>query len=410
MRSHVIGIAVLTTVFLPGVVKADVIDDWNARAIAAILTAGRTQTVGFIELTIVQAAVYDAVNAIDGVRHQPYASSPQTNPAASMDAAAAQAAHDVLVWLYPTQASSFDSALAATLAAIPAGSPKLDGIAAGASAASALITLRTNDGRDAPIGYTPGSAPGEWQPTPPTFLAAQTPWVAFVRPFAIQSPSQFRSGPPPSLSSNDWAEAFNEVKQRGALVGSSRTADETTQALFWTDNAPSQYNRYFRRIAADQALTQADKARMYAEVNMAAADAGIGCFDGKYTYGFWRPVTAIPAADTDGNSHTVADPTWLPLATTPNHPEYPSAHACVSGAIADTLAAFFGTDHVTTTVDSNVTHTALTFDRFKDVFAYVYEARILAGLHYRFSMNAGRQLGRQVSAWLVRNQFKPVER
>ena len=410
MRSHVIAIAVLTAVFVPAVVRADAIDDWNARAIAAILAANRTPTVGFIELTIVQAAVYDAVNAIDGGRHQQYASSPQTNPAASIDAAAAQAAHDVLVWLYPAQAAALDASLAATLGAIPAGSPKLDGIAAGASAASALIALRTNDGRDAPIGYTPGSAPGDWQPTPPAFLAAQTPWVAFVRPFAIQSPSQFRPGPPPSLSSNDWAEAFNEVKQRGALAGSNRTAEETTQALFWTDNAPSQYNRYFRRIATEQILTQADKARMYAEINMAAADAGIACFDGKYAYGFWRPVTAIPAADTDDTPHTVADPGWLPLATTPNHPEYPSAHACVSGAIAATLAAFFGTDHVTTTVDSNVTHTAVTFDRFKDVFAYVYEARILAGLHYRFSMNAGRQLGRQVSARLVQTQFKPVQR
>jgi hypothetical protein len=294
------------------------------------------------------------------------------------------------------------------LAPIIDGTAKSDGLAAGAEAAAAMIRLRTNDGRDAPIGYTHGSGPGAWQPTPPAFLAAQTPWVAFVRPFTYQSPSQFRPGPPPSLASDMWADAFNEVKLRGALVGSNRSAAETIQATFWTDNAPTQYNRYLRRLAAEQQLSAADKARLYAEINMAGADAGIGCFDAKYAYGWWRPVTAIRNADADDNPATVADPLWTSSVVTPNHPEYPSAHACVSGAIADTLADFFGTDHVVSTIESAVTHTAVEFARFRDIYRDVHEARILGGLHYRFSMNAGRRLGRHVSNRLTRHYFRRV--
>lgn len=399
----------LLALLCPSVVcAADAIDDWNARAIAAMIAANRTQAVGFVEMTIVQTAVYDAINAIDGGRFTPYASRPRANPAASMDAAAAQAAHDVLVFLYPAQAASLDAALATSLTLIVDGTSKIDGVAAGASAAAAMIARRTNDGRDAPIGYTPGTGPGVWQPTPPAFLAAQTPWLAFVVPFTMRAPSQFRPGPPPSLTSQRWADAFNEIKLRGALVGSNRTADETIQARFWTDNAPTQYNRYLRRLAAEQHLSQADRARLYAEINMAAADGGIACFDAKYTYGFWRPVTSIPAADTDDNPGTVPDPAWQSAVVTPNHPEYPSGHACISGAIAVTLASFFGTDHVTSTIESLVTNTSFESARFKDVYRYVHEARILGGLHYRFSMNTGRRIGRDVSKQLTHHYFKPA--
>jgi len=314
----------------------------------------------------------------------------------------------VLVFLYPAQAPDLGTALTASLALVADGAGKTEGIGAGAAAAAALIARRLNDGRDAPIGYTPGTGPGAWQPTPPAFLAAQTPWIAFVLPFTMNAPSQFRPGPPPALGSDKWEDAFNEVKLRGALVGSNRTADETIQARFWTDNAPTQYNRYLRRLAAEQRLAPAAKARLYAEINMAAADGGIACFDGKYTYGFWRPVTAIPAADTDDNPATVADLGWLPSVLTPNHPEYPSAHACVSGAIANTLDAFFGSDAVTSTIDSAVTQTAATFARFSDLYRDVHEARILGGLHYRFSMNAGRRIGRDVSRQLTRHYFTPV--
>lgn len=409
--SFVMAIGVALTLVSSSISRAaDVLDAWNARAVAAAETvAGRTQAVGFVEVAIVQAAVYDALNAIDGGRFQPYGSNPDTNPAASMDAAAAQAAHDVLIWLYPAQAADLDAALDASLAAIPEGAAKTDGIAAGVAAAAAMITLRTDDGRDAPIDYTPGSGPGVWQPTPPAFLAAQTPWLAFVRPFTMKRPSQFRSGPPPSLSSDEWSDALAEVRLRGALVGSNRTPDETEQALFWTDNAPLQYNRYFRRLATDQQLGPADKARLYAEVNMAAADASIACWDSKYTYSFWRPVTAIHAESGDDNRNAITDPIWLPLATTPNHPEYPSAHACISSSIVETLASFFGADDIVSAIDSTATGTARQFDRFGDMYLYVHEARILGGLHYRFSMNAGRRLGRHVAHRLVRHYFRPSD-
>jgi hypothetical protein len=402
------GFLVLVLVCPTRAIATDAIDEWNARAIAAMNTARRTQIVGFIEVTIVQAAVYDAVNGIDGGHFKPYASQPKVPPTASIEAAAAQAAHDVLVFLYPAQATDLDAALAVSLGGISGGVAKADGIAAGAASASALIALRTNDGRDAPIGYTPGSGPGAWQPTPPAFLAAQTPWVAFVRPFTMSSPAEFRPGPPPSLASDEWAVAFNEVKRRGALVGSDRTPSETVQAQFWTDNAPTQYNRYLRRLAAEQHLPAPDKARLLVEINMAAADAGIACMDAKYAYSFWRPVTAIPAADTDGNPATTADTGWLPTVTTPNHPEYPSAHACVSGAIVATLADFFRTDRVPSTIDSAVTQTSVEFARFKHLYRSVHEARILGGLHYRVSMTAGRRIGRSVSRHLTRHFFRPT--
>jgi hypothetical protein len=401
-------LAVLALVYPPVVGATDAVDDWNARAIAAMNTAKRTQVAGFIDVTIVQAAVYDALNAIDGGAFRPYASRPQVHRGASMDAAAAQAAHDVLVFLYPAQTADLGAALRASLAVVADGAAKTDGIGAGAAAAAALIARRLNDGRDAPIAYTPGTGPGAWQPTPPAFLAAQAPWIAFVLPFTMNAPSQFRPTPPPALGSDKWEDAFNEVKLRGALVGSNRTPDETIQARFWTDNAPTQYNRYLRRLAAEQRLAPAAKARLYAEINMAAADGGIACFDGKYKYGFWRPVTAIPAADTDDNPATIADFGWLPAVVTPNHPEYPSAHACVSGAIVNTLAAFFGSDAVTSTIDSAVTQTSAAFARFSDLYQYVHEARILGGLHYRFSMNAGRRIGRDVSRQLTRLYFNPV--
>lgn len=397
--------------FAPPSSAQDAIDQWNAIAVnEAAVVAKKPPTAGLIDVTIAQLAVYDAVNAIDGGRFQPYASLPAANPTAAIDAAAGRAAHDVLVWLYPTRQASLDAALATTLAAIPEGAAKADGIAAGAAAASAVIALRTNDGRDAAITYTPGSGPGAWQPTPPAFQAAQTPWVALVKPFTMTSPSQFRPDGPPALSSQEWAEAFNEVKTRGVAVGSDRTPEETETALFYSENGLPQFNRYFRRIAADQGLSPSAKARLFAMGNVAGSDALIGCFDGKYTYGFWRPVTAVPAADTDGNPGTSADPAWVPLLVTPNHPEYPSAHACFSKGITRILALFFGTDRVTTTIDSVVTGTTRTFDRFTDLYDDVHRSRILGGIHYRFSMEDGRQLGRHVANQIARDYFQPARR
>ena len=397
---------------MPGIADAQTaIDRWNKIAVdASVLVAKRTQTVSTMEVAIVQAAVYDAVNAIDGNRYQHYAIRLQAVPWASLDAAVATAAHDVLVWLYPPQQLQLDQELSASLALVPGGAAKAGGITLGALAAAAMVALRTGDGRDDSITYTPGSGPGAWVPTPPSFLPAQTPWVAYMKKmFTMTSVSQFRPGPPPALTSPEYAEALEEVRTRGGLTAITRTADETTQARFWSDNFTAQWNRYARNLATAQHITAPDRARLLAEMNMAGADAATACLEAKYAYGFWRPVTAIPAADIDGNPATMADPLWLPLLTTPNHPEYPSAHACGSKAITDLFAAFFGSDHVVSTIDSAVTGTARTFARFSDIYRYVHDGRILGGLHYRFSMNAGRTLGMKVTQQLVAKYFRPQQ-
>ncbi len=404
--------AALPLMFAAPSFAQDAIDEWNTIAVnEAVAVAGKPPAAAVIDISIVQIAVYDAVNAIDGGHFQPYASQPVTNGSASIDAAAAQAAHDVLVWLYPAQHAALDVALATTLSPIADGSAKADGIAAGADAASAVIALRTNDGRNAPITYTWGTGPGDWQPTWPAFALPQTPWVAVMKPFTMKSPSQFRPDGPPALSSDEWAEAFNEVKARGALNSSVRTPEETEVANFYNEHGATQFNRYFRRIAAEQGLSQMAKARLFVMGNVAGSDALIGCFDGKYTYGFWRPVTAIPAGGTDGNPDTDADPDWKPLLPTANHPEYPSAHSCFSKGITTALALFFGTDEVTTTIDSTYPGAgpARTYEQFSDLYADVFRARILGGVHYRFSMEDGRALGRNVARQMARNYFQPVD-
>jgi hypothetical protein len=386
---------------------------WNTIAItASVGVAKRTQAVSTIEVTLVQAAVYDAVNAIGGGRYKPYASAPDAPAWASVDAAVATAAHDVLVWIFPQQVEDLDARLAESLAAIAEGPEKQAGINVGAAAASAIIALRTNDGRyDPTVVYTVKSGAGAWQLTPPAYAAPQTPWVGAMKPFTMTSPSQFRPAAPPALTSAEYAKAYNETMTRGGVFNSNRTNAETAQGFFWADNFTVQYNRYLRGLAVEQHLSAADTARLLAQINMVASDAFIACMDAKYTYGFWRPVTAAPMAGDDGNPDTAPDAQWLPLLITPNHPEYPSAHACGSGAVTDALIAFFGTDRIRSTVTSTIGGSGFTrtFNRFSDMYADVHESRILAGLHYRFSMNVGRVIGSKVSRQLVKNYFTPMK-
>jgi hypothetical protein len=408
-----VAVALLAAVCptVPAAAAGNPVTTWNAYAVNFI--AGKLKKAGAaatIDLTLVHAAVYDAVNAIDGGRFKPYASAPSAAPNASVDAAVGQAAHDILVWLAPSDAALLDGELAAALLAIADGPEKEAGIATGAAAARAVIALRTNDGRNDPsVVYVPPQSVAAWVLTPPAFAAPQTPWVGTMKPFTMSSPSQFRPLAPPAVTSDDYANAVNETMRRGALTGSTRTGAETTQARFWAEHFATQYNRYLRDLVVQQALSPADAARLFAQVNMTAADSLIACWDGKYTYGLWRPVTAIREAAVDGNAATVADPLWTPLLVTPNHPEYPSAHGCGSSAIVETLAAFFGTDKVRTTITSTTDATPRTFDTFRDLYADVHESRILGGLHYRFSMNAGRVVGLKVARQLTKKYFVPAE-
>jgi len=391
-------------------VRADAVLDWNAHAARAIVTVGgQVPPRALIRLAMVHLAIYDAVNAIEGAPFESYASVPNVVRPASAEAAAATAAYDVLVALFPAQVVDLDAKYAASLAALPDDIAKVNGIAVGQQAASAILIARAQDGRDATVPYVPGSGPGVWTPTPPAFLAAQAPETPFVQPFTLNSASQFRPEAPFSLASEDWARDYNEVKALGSAVGSSRTAEQTDIARFWSDNPPLQWNRAWRALSMDKGLGLADNARYFAMLTSASADALIACWDAKYSYNFWRPVTAIRAGDSDGNPETEPDPVWIGLLVTPNHPEYPAAHGCFSGASTETLKYFFGTDEIAFRMDSNVAglvDPVRTYSRFSDALTEVLDARIYGGMHYRNSTRIGANIGKQVSRYTTRHSFR----
>lgn len=397
---------------VPGVSRADVVTDWSAIAQTAIVTnAGRPPSGTIIDVAYVFAAVYDAVNGIDG-SYTAFAVSPtNASPRASQEAAAVAAAHYVLKTFYPDQATFLDNAYAISLAGIRAGTARDQGVAIGVEVATAFMALRANDGRNAVVPYVFGSGPGVYQLTPgapPPPASPATPWVAQMKPFGLLSPSQFRAYGPPNLTSERWAHDFNEVKAFGALIDSRRTPRQTEIGRFYSEHPGAQLIRNFRDFAAAQRMTVADRARLLAVLHISSADAIIACFDSKYFYNFWRPTTAIVAADTDDNDATEPDGGWLPIVTTPNHPEYPAAHGAVTTAYAEALRHFFGTKRVTITLTSTVTGTAHTFNHTDKIIKEIIDARVYGGMHYRFSGVHGSTMGRKVADWIADNYFQPV--
>jgi hypothetical protein len=384
---------------------ANPIVDWNQIALTTALTTPGTQ----IYLTYVHLAMFDAVNAIDR-RYQQYGPEFHGPKNASKEAAAISAAYQTLLNYFPGQAAALQAQYDAAIAVIPDGQAKASGIAVGQIAAARIVVLRTGDGRNANVPYTyPTSpVPGVWIPTPPAFAPPVTPWVGQMVPFTMQSASQFLPvNGPPDLGSRQWARQFNEVKLLGAANSSVRTAAQTEIALFWTANPVATYFGAFGQLAIDRHLSLSKSARLLAMLSVAFTDSGIGCFNAKYAFSFWRPVTAIPNGDIDGNPETEADPTWLPLAPTPPHPEFPAAHGCATGAIAKTLENFFGTPNVKFSVNSAATHTTHTYKNVGQLEAEAYWARIYAGFHYRHSLDEGFKLGHRVAKQLNQNFFQP---
>ena len=368
-----------------------------------------------VYMGIVHVAIYDATVAVEG-GYRPFLPTPRAPAHTSPAAAIAAAAHDTLVGLQPAlglnagQQAILDGDFAAYLAAIPDGTPKTNGLAVGRQAAAALIAWRTNDGRDQNPTVAnldpPAPGPGVWQPDPTRpVLGLRLPGI---RPLALTAASQFRPDGPLALSSQQYADDLGQVEQLGAIDSSTRTPEQTEQALFWTDHDLRVWNDGLLALAAHRGLDIAQTARMLAIAHVAGGDAMIACFDAKYHYWFWRPYQAIPAADTDGNPNTTADPTWQPLAATPNFPEYPSAHACHSTAVVTALDAFFGTDKVPMTLDSRVTHTTRRYDRLHDIVKDVDWARVLVGFHFRNSDLQGSTLGRKVGRYVAMHYFKPI--
>ena len=406
MRRLLLIAAVATALaFPPKGALANAVSDWDAIASTTIVTnAGIGPGAAGIWFAYVHLAIYDAVNSVDG-SFEPYLASVPAEAGADEDAAAVAAAHDVLVHYFPTQQSSLDADEATSLAAISdTANDVAAGVAVGQAAAAALIATRANDGLLANMPYTPGSGPGVWQATPPAFAAAAVPWMGQMTPFTMSSADQFfpKDGPP-KLSSRRWTRDYNETKSLGDVNSTIRTAEQTEIGLFYTEHPPQQYARAFRGLIAQEGLDTAASARLMAMLWAGLSDSAIGCWNAKFHYSFWRPITAIRAGG--GSAKLSGDPNWTPLAATPPHPEYPAAHGCATGAVADILAGFFGTHRVHFVVDSLVTHTTHTFDNTNDLITEVENARIYAGFHYRHSVNDGRKLGGKVADQLLSRFF-----
>ena len=360
-----------------------------------------------VYMGIVHAAIYDTALAFEG-GFRPYAVAVTAPVNASPEAAIAAAAHGVLVCLLPAQQPDLDTRYADYLETIQDVAAMEAGVALGEYVAGTMCEMRRNDGREAnPVYVQPTPGPGVFEPDPARPVLGLR--LSQLRPIALDAPWQFRPDGPNALTSDEYAADFEQVKDLGRADSTLRTDDQTIQALFWTDHDLRQWNEAMLRIADAQGLDLIQTARMLALAHVSGGDAMIACFDAKFHYMAWRPYVAIPRADTDGNPATVADPTWRPLRPTPNFPEYPSAHACNTGAVAEALQTFFGTDKVGFWLDSRVTNTVRRYDSFRAAVKDVNEARVLAGFHFRNSDQQGTSLGRAVARFVARNFFQPIE-
>ena len=387
----------------------NVVVQWNAIATTTIINNAKGASVASgVWLAYVHLAVFDAVNATDH-RFQPYLFTTDPPVGTSQDAAAVAAAHGILVNYFPAQQASLDAQFTASLAAISDTATNIaTGVALGEASARALIAARASDGLLANIPYTPPVGPGFWQPTPPAFASPLTPWLGQMVPFTMTRPGQFFPEEGPTrLNSEEWIDDYNETRALGALNSTVRTPEQTEIGLFWTEHTGQQYARAFRNLATQKGLNTSDSARLMAMLWSGYADAGIGCWNAKFFFSFWRPVTAIHAGG--GNPELLADPNWAPLAATPAHPEYPAAHGCVTGAVSTILKGYFGTADLQFSVDSLVTHTTHNFDSTRDLMDEVEHARIYAGFHYHHSVIQGKVLGRKVAHQLLERFFTPFE-
>jgi len=409
-KKRVLGSLVLMlAVPLALTARADVVTDWNATTQAAILATPGAQP--GIAYPLVHVAIYDAVNAIDG-RYATFAVRPTSNPrGASREAAAAAAAHRVLATLLPGQLPLVDAALASSLAAIPDGPAKTRGVAVGGEVAQAWLAVRANDGRNNVVPYVFDFAPGSYQQTPGGPPMPAAPFMAQVRPFAMSTPSQFRAYGPPDLSSLRYAEDLRLTRALGSAGSTTRTARQTEVALFHTESPVTFWSHNLRDLAAAKHLSISDSARLFAMAFVGFGDASIACWDSKYHYNRWRPVTAIRAADVDGNPATSADPLWSPVFPTPGHPEYPAAHGCVSAAIAELIADFFGRERVRITLTSGVAGTVPhVFHDTDEIIEEVVWARVYGGMHFLTSGRHGVTIGRKIAHLISTDYFQPVGR
>src|SRR6476661_6706955 len=425
--SLVLGLAMF--VVGSSIARADDVTDWNQHMLRAGTVGGTSPLVMSRVAAIVQASVFDAVNGIDR-KYMPVHVPPGGDAGASRRAAVVEAAYTALVALYPTQKSTFDARLAVSLTAIASDPHETavgiaSGVAWGQTVANGILSWRATDGfTPAPAPFVGGTAVGEWRPTPPGLLPGAGPQFAYMTPWSISAPSQFRPGGPPALTSARYTAGFNETKTMGSISSTIRSSDQTIYAWFWAASTAT----YIWNHLADSLILRDERdenddsggshnrrnsllrnARLLALVDIAMADAAIACWEAKYYYVFWRPVTAIPLADTDGNSATISDPAWMPLFATPAHPEYPSGHSTVSGAAARVLASFFGERERFTLDNDLLIGVTRSFRSFSESLDEVKNARIFAGIHFRSACDDGQAIGTQVANWVLDHALLPVQ-
>jgi hypothetical protein len=406
-----ITIGVMALLFMSSAIaSADVVLEWNSIMLTTI--GGQSPFAQARLAAITHTAVFEAINAITG-DYEPYLGTITAPAGASAEAAAVAAAHRVLSNYFPGSAANLDAARVASLAAIPGGQAKDNGIAVGEAAAAAMIAARATDGSTPPQFYTPPSAnPGEWQKTPgcPADGGILLHWRN-VTPFGIESSAQFRSAPPPTLTSNKYRKDYNEVKEVGELNSTKRPQDRTNVARYFATAVPVHlWSQAISQASTAQGKSLSENARVFALLMMAISDAFVSTFETKYHYLFWRPITAIQAGDTDGNSRTEPDVAWTSLITAPCFPSYPSAHATGSNAGRVIAEKIFGRgSHDITLSHPSIPDVTLHYTKFSQITNDIDDARVYGGIHFRFDQEAGARMGREVGSYIYKNVLRSCD-
>lgn len=410
MRHTILSVAALSVL---GTLWADPVVDWNNAALNCIRADRTNPPRASRALAIAHLSIFDTVNGVDRAFH-PYYVQTLAPAGVSVEAAVASAAQTALLALFPAQATNINPVAEGQLAAIPAGAAKDAGVAWGTAVAQAILALRAQDGATNVVPYTPGTQPGDWRPTPPANAAALLPGWGQLIPFAMVSGDQFRPQPPPQVTNSAYSFELNVVKMYGSATSTVRTEDQTQVARFWADGAgtatpPGHWNVIAQQIAASRGNTLEQNARLFALLNIGLADAAISCWDAKYAYNYWRPITAIREAETDGNPETAADPAWTSLIATPPFPEYTSGHSTFSRTAATILALFYGTDSLPFTTGSDdlpgVTRS------FHSPSAAADESgisRIYGGIHFPSGNVQGQAVGYRLGQHVTFNYLTPL--
>jgi hypothetical protein len=399
----VLGILMALTTYAA---RADTVTDWNQTAIEVMKAANIVGNPWTRTLAMVHVAMADAINAVQGRYARVVATVPAV-PSAAAEAAASAAARHILVQLYPSQKAKVEEAYAAALKPLPEGPTKSAGVALGEQVATAVLADRADDGTNVLDTYRPHTSPGIWVPT--TLPAFEQ--YARAKPWVLKSADQFRPAPPPQLSNALYARDYNETKTMGDIKSTTRTPEQTAAVKFWTQaNFLPAWEAAARQLAAAKSLALAENARLFALLNMGIANTFINDWDAKFTYNFWRPITAIRNGDRDDNDATERDPSWMPLNTTPMHPEYPSQAAIVAGVAVAVLGSVFGPNPPVpvTATDADDPTSKREFTNIAQMAEEMKNVRVWGGIHFRNSLEVGEDMGRKIAVYLVDNALKPA--